>query len=207
MKFVVSTAMNLGTLRLALACLCLCGCSSVSNIRRAHHPRVQVQTTLGNIEIELDPGRAPLTVSNFLRYVEAGLYDGGVFHRAVTLANQPTNQVKIEVVQASANPARTNEFFPAIALERTRDTGLRHRDGTISMARAEPDSAQDHFFICVGDQPELDFGGKRNPDGQGFAAFGRVVKGTDAVRRIQAAPADGQKLTPPITIRRMVRVP
>jgi peptidyl-prolyl cis-trans isomerase A (cyclophilin A) len=123
----------------------------------------------------------------------------------VTLDNQPTNAVKIQVIQASANPAKTNEFFPPIALERTRDTGLKHRDGTLSMARDTPDSAQDHFFICVADQPALDFGGQRNPDGQGFAAFGRVVKGMEVVRKIHAAPADGQSLNPAVPLQRVIR--
>ena len=107
-------------------------------------------------------------------------------------------------VISTANPARTNEFLPPIQIERTRDTGLKHRDGTLSMARDGPDTAQDEFFICIGDQPELDFGGKRNPDGQGFAAFGQVVKGMGVVRRIQASPADEQTLTPPIRILRIV---
>jgi peptidyl-prolyl cis-trans isomerase A (cyclophilin A) len=169
-------------------------------------PRVTIQTTLGDIEVELDRERAPITVTNFLYYVHEGLYSDGMFHRTVTMANQPNNKVKIEVIQASANPARTNDFRPPIRIERTRDTGLKHRDGTISMARDGPDTAQDEFFICIGDQPELDFGGKRNPDGQGFAAFGKVVKGMDVVRRIHAAPANEQKLTAPVRIPRAVRL-
>lgn len=169
-------------------------------------PRVTIQTAIGDIEVELDRERAPITVTNFLYYVHEGLYSDGMFHRTVTLSNQSSNKVKIEVIQASADPAKTNEFRPAIPIERTGDTGLKHRDGTISMARDGPNTAQDEFFICIGDQPELDFGGKRNPDGQGFAAFGKVVKGMDVVRRIQAAPADGQKLTPPVRIQRAVRL-
>lgn len=169
-------------------------------------PRVLIQTTAGDIEVELDSKRAPITVANFLTYVDRGLYSNGLFHRTVTLANQPASKVKIEVIQAAANPARINEFFPPLAIERTRDTGLKHRDGTLSMARAEPDSAQDEFFVCIGDQPELDFGGKRNPDGQGFAAFGKVVKGMEIVRRIHGSPADGQSLKPPIRIERVVRL-
>ena len=102
--------------------------------------------------------------------------------------------------RAGINPDKTKDEFPPIKLERTKDTKLSHKDGTISMARDDPDTATSDFFICVGDQPELDFGGKRNPDGQGFAAFGRVVRGMDVVRKIQAAPADGQKLTPPVKI-------
>jgi peptidyl-prolyl cis-trans isomerase A (cyclophilin A) len=75
------------------------------------------------------------------------------------------------------------------------------------MARDGPDTATGDFFICIGDQPELDFGGKRNPDGQGFAAFGRVVKGMDVVKKIQAAPAQEQKLTPPVKIKTIRRKP
>jgi len=168
-------------------------------------PRVLVQTDLGDIELGLDAKRAPVTVKNFLRYVHEGFYGDGSVFRTVTMSNQPTDKVKIQVVQVQANPAREKEFFPPIPLERTRDTGLRHLDGTLSMARAEPDTAQDSFSICIDDQPELDFGGKRNPDGQGFAAFGKVVKGMDVVRKIHASPAEGQKLTPPIRIQRAIR--
>jgi len=106
--------------------------------------------------------------------------------------------VKIEVIQAGVDPAKAKEEFSPIKLERTRDTKLIHKNGTISMARDGPDTATSDFFICIGDQPELDFGGKRNPDGQGFAAFGRVTKGMDVVERIQRAPAKDQALTPPI---------
>ena len=161
---------------------------------------VEMTTALGSIVIEVDGEHAPMTARNFLRYVDGGFYDGGRFHRTVTLGNQPENKVRIEVIQGGIAPAREKEDGPPIALERTRDTGLLHRDGTVSMARAAPDTATSDFFICIGDQPSLDFGGARNPDGQGFAAFGRVVSGMDVVRRIQAAPAEGQSLAPPITI-------
>jgi peptidyl-prolyl cis-trans isomerase A (cyclophilin A) len=168
-------------------------------------PLVLIQTTRGDIEVELDVERAPVTTKNFLRYAQEGLYADGSFHRTVTLANQPADELKIEVIQASANPAGEKEFFPPIPLERTSDTGLRHVDGAISMARDGPDTARDEFFLCVGDQPELDFGGRRNPDGQGFAAFGRVIKGMEVVRRIHQLPADGQRLSPPVLIQRAIR--
>ena len=161
---------------------------------------VVLRTSLGDIEIEVDTTRAPVTAASFFRYVDGGYYDGGRFHRTVRLDNQPGKTVLIEVVQAGVNPTPVRPGFEPIRLERTRDTGLRHQDGTVSMARAEPDTATSDFFVCIGDQPELDFGGKRNPDGQGFAAFGSVVKGMDVVRRIQLAPADGQALTPPVPI-------
>lgn len=110
------------------------------------------------------------------------------------------------MIQAGLDPARTPIDGKPIALERTRDTGLKHGDGTISMARDGPDTATSDFFICLGAQPELDFGGQRNPDGQGFAAFGRVTRGLDIVRAIQQAPADGQVLTPPVKILRARRL-
>lgn len=168
--------------------------------------RVLLETELGSVELELDGAHAPVSVANFLRYVDAGRYDGGRFHRTVTLGNQPQSPVKIEVIQAGVDPRHAQDDYPAIPLERTRDTGLRHLDGTLSMARAGPDTATSDFFVCIGDQPSLDFGGKRNPDGQGFAAFGRVAKGMDVVRRIQASPAEGQALKPPIRILRAKRL-
>jgi peptidyl-prolyl cis-trans isomerase A (cyclophilin A) len=164
-------------------------------------PRVVVQTELGDIEIEVDSARAPGTAANFLKYVDLKHYDGGTFHRTVKMDNQPDNQIKIEVVQAGVNPDRAKEGFPPIALERTNKTGLLHKDGAVSMARSTADTATSGFFICINDQPSLDFGGQRNADGQGFAAFGRVVRGMDVVRRIQRSPnTDAQRLTPPIKI-------
>ncbi len=169
---------------------------------------VVIATEMGEIHLQLDPERAPGTTANFLKYLDAGFYTNGVFHRTVTTLpdNQPTNKVKIEVIQAGANPTQAKTGFPAIALERTSKSGLKHVDGAISMARDGPDTATSDFFICIGDQPELDFGGKRNPDGQGFAAFGRVTKGMDVVRKIQAAPSKGQKLIPPIKILKIERL-
>ena len=164
-------------------------------------PHVVVQTELGDIEIEVDTTRAPGTAANFLRYVDARHFDGGTFHRTVKMDNQPDNQIKIEVIQAGVNPDKAKEGFPPIALERTNKTGMLHKDGAVSMARGGPDSATSGFFICIHDQPSLDSGGMRNADGQGFAAFGRVVRGMDVVRKIQQAPnTEAQKLTPPITI-------
>jgi peptidyl-prolyl cis-trans isomerase A (cyclophilin A) len=161
---------------------------------------VIIETELGTIEVELYAKQAPLTVQNFLRYVDGGFYNGGLFHRTVKPDNQPGKKVLIEVIQASINPVREKEGFPPIKLEGTNKSSLHHKDGTISMARDTPNSATSDFFICIGDQPSLDYGGRRNPDGQGFAAFGRVVKGMNVVKKIQIAPADGQRLTPSVKI-------
>jgi peptidyl-prolyl cis-trans isomerase A (cyclophilin A) len=167
--------------------------------------RILVQTEKGDIEVELYADKAPETVGNFLRYVDAKMYDDGRFIRTVRADNQPNSTVKIEGIQAKSDPGREKDLFDPIKLERTRDTKLSHKDGTITMARDKPDSAQDEFFICIGNQPELDFGGKRNPDGQGFAAFGQVVKGMDVVKKIQTAPSKDQFLTPAIKIVKVVR--
>jgi len=170
--------------------------------------RVLVQTELGDIVLVVDARSAPNTAANFLRYLDAGHYDGGTFHRTVKMDNQPDSPVKIEVIQAGVNPDRAKDGFPAIPIERTSVTGLRHTDGAISMARGQPDSATSGWFVCINDQPSLDFGGARNPDGQGFAAFGRVVQGMDVVRKIQRAPnTDAQRLTPPIKIVKAARMP
>jgi peptidyl-prolyl cis-trans isomerase A (cyclophilin A) len=177
--------------------------------------RVRVQTELGDIVLELDPKRAPGTTANFLKYVDDGHYNGGVFHRTVKPDNQPESTVKIEVIQAGVNPKLAEKGLPAIPLERTTTTGLAHKDGVVSMARGAPDSATSGWFICINDQPSLDFGGARNPDGQGFAAFGSVVSGMDVVRKIQQSPsstdrttnAEAQRLTPPIRIIQVARLP
>ncbi len=175
----------------------------------ADEVRVRIETEQGTIVVAVDVERAPETARNFLRYVDGGHYDGGRFHRTVTLApdNQLASPVKIEVIQGGVAPAREKRGFAPIRLERTSRTGLKHLDGTISMARLGPDTATSDFFICVGDQPELDYGGKRNPDGQGFAAFGRVVAGMDVVRRIHRSPYTLQALTPPVMIRKIERLP
>jgi quinoprotein glucose dehydrogenase len=165
---------------------------------------VVIETEMGNIEAEIDTVHAPVSAASFLRSVDAGLYDGARFHRTVTPDNQPNNDVKIEVIQAGLAPG-TKDIAP-IPLERTSVTGLTHRDGTLSMARRGPDTATSDFSICIGDQPSLDFGGKRNPDGQGFAAFGRVTAGMEVVRKIQGQPSDtGQRLTPPVKILKIRR--
>ena len=167
--------------------------------------RVVIDTEHGEIEVAIDQGHAPGTSANFLRYLDAGHYDGGQFHRTVTMQNQPNNDVKIEVIQASVNAAKREAGFDAIPLERTTTTGLEHKDGAISMARGAPDSATSSFFFCIGDQPELDFGGKRNPDGQGFAAFGMIVRGMDVVKKIQMSSYEEQRLEPPVGIRSIRR--
>ena len=158
------------------------------------NPRVLIETELGDIQVEVYEEAAPVTASNFLRYVDEGRFAGAHFYRVVTMANQPDDSIKIEVIQGGLGFEESESRLPPIPHETTTVTGVLHTDGTLSMARNAPGTAASEFFICIGDQPALDFGGRRNPDGQGFAAFGRVVEGMDVVRAIQSRPADGQML-------------
>ena len=170
---------------------------------------VVFETALGNIVMEVDVARAPVTAANFLKYVDAGLYDGGRFHRATRPGNytpSPPDRPMMELIQGGIDPARRSEGFPPIPLERTNVTGLRHVAGTVSMARGAADSATSDFFILLDEQPSLDFGGRRFDDGQGAAAFGRVVFGLEAVRTIQQQPVTEQRLMPPVSIVKAERI-
>ncbi|MEK9500144.1 peptidylprolyl isomerase [Gaopeijia maritima] len=179
--------------------------AQVVPVERDGEVLVVLETPLGRIDLAIDTVAAPVTGANFLRYVDAGLYGGGTFYRVVTPDNQPDDEVRIEVIQGGMNRALRDEAFAPILLESTSTTGLHHLDGTLSMARGDPDSARAEFFICIGDQPELDEGGARNADGRGFAAFGRVIGGMDIVRAIQAHPAEGQYLIDRVPIVAAVR--
>ena len=181
------------------AALALSACATTAD--GADKPRVVLETDAGHMVVELELERAPLTVCNFLSYVTDGDYEGGSFFRTVVSATN-ANTHPIDVIQAATPRGSDDDLRPPIPLERTRDTGLRHTAGAISMARDGPDTATSSFFIVTHDTPSLDFGGGRNPDRQGFAVFGRLVEGLDVARRIQARPADAEEqLTPPVAIR------
>jgi peptidyl-prolyl cis-trans isomerase A (cyclophilin A) len=163
-----------------------------------------IKTTFGDILIELYPEKAPVTVANFLNYVDHQLYNGTNFYRVCTPENEKERKVKIEVIQGGDVP-EAKQFAP-ITIETTRQTRIHHNDGTLSMTRDKPNSGTSSFFICINDQPELDFAGKRNPDGQGFAAFGKVTKGMNVIRKIQAQKEKDQYLLHPVTISSIQRL-
>ncbi|MEM7051603.1 MAG: peptidylprolyl isomerase [Acidobacteriota bacterium] len=190
---------------LVLALALALGCATAAP--EADLPRVRFETSLGTIDVEIDLAAAPVTAGNFLRYVDEGRFADAHFYRVVTPDNQPNNDIRIEVVQGGLGFDPHPSSLPAIAHETTEATGLRHLDGTLSMARNEPGSASSEFFFCLGDQPELDFAGRRNPDGQGFAAFGQVVSGLAVLRTIQQRPARQQMLDEKVAIRRIRRLP
>ncbi|WP_295186187.1 peptidylprolyl isomerase [uncultured Brevundimonas sp.] len=165
-------------------------------------PRVALDTTAGTMVLALDAAAAPITTCNFISYVVTGDYEGGTFSRTVSRETNTASRYPIDVIQAATPRGSDDASRPPITLERTRDTGLRHTVGAVSMARDGPDSATSSFFIVTEDTPSLDFGGGRNPDGQGFAAIGAVVEGLDVARRIQRMPTNSEEqLTPPVTIR------
>lgn len=174
--------------------------------------RTVMSTDLGDIEIDVYVDKAPISAANFLQLVDGGHLDGGTFYRVVSYENDKGSP-KIEVIQGGLNVEEGP--FPPIEHETTEQTGILHTDGVISMARGDVGTASTEFFIVIGDQPGLDYGEVRNPDEQGFAAFGKVVSGMDVVRAIKESPADGpsdsdytkgQILTEPVAIMSVKRV-
>jgi peptidyl-prolyl cis-trans isomerase A (cyclophilin A) len=166
-------------------------------------PRVVITTGRGTITVELEAQKAPLTAANFLRYVAAKKYDGGLFYRAAKNRAAPSEGTIV------ANPAKTAQPYPGIAHESTTKTGLRHKAGTISLGRFGPGSGKGNFFICTSDLPYLDAKPGAPGDNLGFAAFGQVVAGMSVVRKILASPTSddapfetqrGEWLKPPIPI-------
>ncbi|MBW6525474.1 peptidylprolyl isomerase [Sphingomonas sp. RHCKR7] len=166
--------------------------------------RVRLSTAAGDILVGVDTRAAPVTAGNFLRYVDQHKLDGVGFYRAVKVADG----YGLAQFGTRNDPKRT---LPPIKHEPTTLTKLSHRDGTLSMAMAKPDTAAGDFFITVGDLSSMD----ATADSPGFAAFGRVLEGMDVVRRILAAPTSptlgegvmkGQMLAPVITITAARRV-
>ena len=192
-------------IRTALVAVLVAALATGSLAGETVNPTVVLKTELGEILLEIWVEEAPVTAANFLRYVDERRLEGATFYRTVRMDNQPHNTVKIEVIQGGLGFDQHPNQLQPIAHESTETTGILHEDGTISMARNQPGSASSEFFICIGAQPELDFGGRRNPDGQGFAAFGRVVSGMDVVRSIQRRSSQDQLLDPEIRILEICR--
>lgn len=163
-------------------------------------PTVKMETRFGKIVCEIDTVHAPVTGLNFLNHIKNETFENALFYRVVRPDNQPYSKAKIEVIQGGLYDDKLIEKHPPIIHETTQQTGLKHTNGALSMARNEPGTASTEFFICIGDQPSLDFGGKRNPDGQGFAVFGRVISGMEVVRKIQQQNDTSQYLVEPVKI-------
>ena len=195
-------------LALTLAAL-LSACAAASD----GNPNVVLETAKGEIEIEVYPDAAPISAGDFLRYVDEGLYDEQGFYRVVRADNDPRG-MGMSLIQGGR--LDQEPVGPSIAHERTTDTGIPNERGTVAIARLEPGTGSAAwFFINIGDNRFLDTGGERNPDGEGYATFGRVVRGMEVVEAIQAEPSDapseeavtsGQILDEPVAIARAYRV-
>jgi peptidyl-prolyl cis-trans isomerase A (cyclophilin A) len=174
----------------------------------AAKPKVTIKTAHGSITVELEDRKAPLTSTNFLRYVDGGKYDGGNFFRAVRTRGAPKQGDIVADMNPHAHP------YPPIAHESTTTTGLRHETGTISLGRYAPGSATSTFFICASPEPSFDAHPGARGDNLGYAAFGRVIAGMAVVRTILSlhtsqdakyADQKGQWLDPAVPIVSMHR--
>lgn len=176
-------------------------------VTKYKNPHIEIQTEFGDIEIELYPDQAPKTVAAFLSYIDSGYFKRSSFYRVLNDENQPSNAPKTELIQGGI--WKTNNKLASqlkgIPHETTQQTKILHKNGTISLARLAPGTASTEFFICVGDQPGLDYGGENIEDHQGYAAFGKVVKGMDVVRKVYKQNEDGQYFYPPVGILDIVR--
>jgi peptidyl-prolyl cis-trans isomerase A (cyclophilin A) len=184
------------------ACL-LAACSP-----KYKNPHIEIQTSMGDIEVELYPDQAPKTVKAFLSYVKAGYYKNSSFYRVLNTDNQPSNAAKAELIQGGIYKSnhRVHDTLSGIPHETTQQTHILHKNGTISLARLAPGTATSEFFICLGDQPGFDYGGENNPDKQGYAAFGKVIKGMEVVQKIYNQPEEEQSFDPPVPIYNIVRL-
>jgi peptidyl-prolyl cis-trans isomerase A (cyclophilin A) len=171
-------------------------------------PQVLIKTAHGPILVELEADRAPITSANFLHYVDAKAYDGGVFYRASRDPGAPKDGSIVGRPRLKSHP------FPPIRHESTTQTGLRHVAGTLSLGRFAPGTATSNFFICASAEPYLDAHPGAPGDNLGYAAFGRVVRGMEVVAKILSLPTDGatkfadqrgQWLKPPVPILSMRR--
>jgi peptidyl-prolyl cis-trans isomerase A (cyclophilin A) len=182
----------------------LLGCAE----QQHKYPRVKIITDHGFITLELYPDKAPKTVAAFLSYVDSGYYKNSTFYRVWNDDNQVIDAYKARLIQGGL--WRTNRQLslklPGVPHESTKESGILHTDGVISLARAAPGTATTEFFICIGNQHGFDYGGANNPDGQGYASFGKVVDGKDVVRYIYEAPEDGEYFNPPIFVSNIVRL-
>lgn len=192
--------------------LLLAGALTLGACGDARITQVVLETDLGDIEVEVYNERAPISSTDFLYYVDNGLYDGEGFYRAVRPETDPRG-LGMQIIQGGL--LGMESVTASIDHETTQTTGLSHLDGAISIARDEPGTGSAaYFFISIGENTSLDYGGSRNPDGQGYAVFGQVTKGMDVVRAIQLRETEGssesevtqgQFLTEPVKITKATR--
>ncbi len=195
---------NIYSKLLIMCLLVITACTSSKH----ENPHIEIETNFGDIEVELYAKQAPITVAAFLSYINSGYFTKATFYRVLRDDEQPSNAPKAELIQGGIwqTNYRLAATIPGIKHETTQQTKILHKDGAISLARSAPGTANTEFFICVGDQPGFDYGGANNPDGQGYAAFGRVVKGMAVVRNIYNAPETDGTFDPLIYIHKIKKL-
>lgn len=193
------------SLKIFIAFICL---TIACNTSKYDNPHVIIETKFGDIEVELYPKQAPKTVAAFLSYIDSGYYKNAAFYRVLRDDEQPTNAPKAELIQGGIwqTNYKLAATIPGIVHESTNQTKILHTNGTISLARSTPGTANTEFFICVGDQPGFNYGGANNSDGQGYAAFGKVIKGMNVVQSIYDAPETDGTFEPLIYINKIKKL-
>ena len=162
------------------------------------HPHIVIETTMGDIEAELYPDKAPKSVAAFTSYIDSGFFKDASFYRVLREEDDATGK-NTGLIQAGLWPEK--KTVSGIEHESTKQTGLSHTNGILSLARTAPGTATTEFFICIGDQTQFNAGNARQPDSLGYAAFGKVVKGMDIVRVIQSKPVNGDHFVKKINIK------
>lgn len=170
-------------------------------------PHIVIYTNYGEIELELYPDKAPKTVAAFLSYIDSGYYTNSAFYRVIKdndlLPIDNYGLIQGGVWQTDDKPGPQ---VAGIVHESTKQTGLSHTSGTISLARTTPGTASTEFFICIDDQTQFNYGNEINGDKEGYAAFGKVLKGMKVVREIQSLPNNGDRFIQPIKISKIKRL-
>jgi peptidyl-prolyl cis-trans isomerase A (cyclophilin A) len=181
-----------------------CALAAAPIATRAAQPMdVAIVTSVGTIVVEVDGEHAPITAANFLKHVDAGVYNHGASFYRTLYTTDPAHPARLQIIQGGIQPK--DDAMPPIPVEKTTTTGLHNVAGTIAMARtSDPVSANSEFYINTGDDRVLD--ADQFSDGYGYAVFGRIVSGMDVITKIQTSAASGQSLTPPIAILRVKRV-
>jgi peptidyl-prolyl cis-trans isomerase A (cyclophilin A) len=202
--FLQRNSIFIGIICILFSCI-LWGCHN-----RKPHEGVQVviETRFGDIEVELYPKKAPATVAAFLRNVDSGYYKNTSFYRILRDDNQVSGALHSHLIQGGLFEAKAElaQRLPLIPHEPTNKTGLHHVTGSLSMARNAPGTASSEFFICLKEEPGFDYGGENNPDGAGYAVFGKVISGMETVEKIYRQPEQDQQFAPAVTIVDVKRV-
>lgn len=177
--------------------------SCSQSAKKYDKPTIDIETNFGDIIVELYPKKAPKTVAAFLSYVDSGYFKNTSFYRVLKKEDQAMNVAKTQLIQGGLwqTKLKKQQSIPGIPLETTKETGILHTSGVISLARNEdPNSGNTEFFICMDDEPDYDYGGDASPDKKGYVTFGKVISGMKYVKQIHSQPDFETNFRPPIKI-------